>query len=202
MPTLTFPQALSYAYGAGFQGQSAYIITAIAMAESGLNTQAQNCNNPGGTCDRGIMQINNHYHSEVSDACAYDPACAFKAAFTISSGGTSFRPWCTAWSDGACGSKGGTYLGSGAPYQQYIQSNAGVQPTPLANLQQATSTNAAGCKPWDIGCMMSNLGLAVHDVLVRIGLFIVALVLVMLGGIILIHPDPAGLAKRAAGAFL
>jgi hypothetical protein len=43
-----------------------------------------------------------------------------KAAILISAAGNNWRPWCTAWSDNACGTKGGTYKGHGASYQQFI----------------------------------------------------------------------------------
>jgi len=102
MTQLSHEQLTSYAQQAGFSGVGLQTIVAIAMAESGGNTQAQNCNNPNGTCDRGVLQINNHFHSEVTDACAYDPACSFKAAFKISNSGINFSPW-TTFTSGAYG---------------------------------------------------------------------------------------------------
>jgi hypothetical protein len=93
--SLSIQQLTQYAQQAGFSGSGLQNIVAIAMAESGGNPTAQNCNNPGGTCDRGVLQINNCWHPEVSDSCANDPACAFKAAYSISNNGTSFTPWTT-----------------------------------------------------------------------------------------------------------
>jgi Lysozyme like domain len=95
MTTLSSTTATQYAQQAGFSGQSLTTVLAIANAESGLNPLAKNCNNPGGTCDRGILQINNYWHPEVSDACAYNPLCAFQQAFRISNNGRDFTPWTT-----------------------------------------------------------------------------------------------------------
>lgn len=94
MAVLTTAQARSYAAAAGFSGQAQSTIIAIAQAESSLNTQARHIN-ADGSVDRGVVQINARWHPEVSDACAYDPACAFKAAYRISGGGTSFTQWST-----------------------------------------------------------------------------------------------------------
>src|SRR5690348_7470122 len=97
MSIISIPQAIQFAQNAGFSGAGLINFLAIASAESGLNTEARNCsgNTPAGSCDRGILQINNHWHPEVSDACANDPQCAFKSAFVISNGGQSFSPWTT-----------------------------------------------------------------------------------------------------------
>jgi hypothetical protein len=34
--------------------------------------------NKGGTIDRGIAQINNHYHPEISNECAFDLKCSLE----------------------------------------------------------------------------------------------------------------------------
>jgi hypothetical protein len=51
--------------------------------------------NTDGSVDRGILQINNKWHPEVSDQCADSPPCAFKQAYRISSEGRDFTPWVT-----------------------------------------------------------------------------------------------------------
>jgi len=94
MATLSQAQARQYAQQAGFSGSGLNTIVAIAQAESGLNTLAQG-HNTDGSLDRGILQINSRWHSEVSDGCAYDPLCAFQQGFRISNRGTSFTPWST-----------------------------------------------------------------------------------------------------------
>jgi hypothetical protein len=47
----------------------------VAKCESSLNPNAKNINT-GGSTDRGLFQINDKYHPEVSDAQAYDPMFA------------------------------------------------------------------------------------------------------------------------------
>ncbi len=44
----------------------------VARCESGLNKMAVNINE-GGSLDRGIFQINDKYHPEVTPAQAFDP---------------------------------------------------------------------------------------------------------------------------------
>jgi hypothetical protein len=86
---------------AGFS-ESGNLVTAVAvgMAESNCNPFAQYVNGPtpgcpNGSVDRGLWQINNCYHPEVSDACAYAAQCNANAAYTISSQGTNWTPWAT-----------------------------------------------------------------------------------------------------------
>lgn len=92
--TLTVKEAYEQALAVGFSTTSAVIAVAIMIGESGLVSNASNTtgNIPPST-DRGIAQINSYYHPEVTDACAYNTACAIRAMFAISSGGTDFTPW-------------------------------------------------------------------------------------------------------------
>jgi hypothetical protein len=92
MTVLTPQQAAGYANEAGFTGKSLAIILSIAQQESGLDTHKLGQSDPR---DRGILQINSHWHPEVSDNCAFDPACAFNAGYRISKQGTDFGQWTT-----------------------------------------------------------------------------------------------------------
>lgn len=133
MSILRADQLYAFATAAGFTGSARDNIVAISMAESGGNTQAQNCSNPGGSCDRGLLQINNYWHKEISDQCAYDPLCSFQAAYQISSGGTDFSPW-TTFKSGAYTK----YLNPATP--SYTSPNtAGTQPS--ANFLNSTGGN-------------------------------------------------------------
>lgn len=76
---------------AGAQPQIVVAI-AVAMAESSCTPRARNVND-GGSVDRGLWQLNSYYHSEVSDACAYQIQCNANAAWTISSHGAKWSPW-------------------------------------------------------------------------------------------------------------
>lgn len=93
--TITIQQAIMYAQNAGFSGENLVTAVAIAMAESGLDTNSANTTTSGIGIDRGIVKFNSVFHSEVSDQCAYDPACAFKEFFRVSQNGTNFCEWCT-----------------------------------------------------------------------------------------------------------
>ena len=53
------------------------LAVAVAKAESGLNPAAKNVNTDG-SIDRGLYQINDKYHPEVSDAVAYETEGATK----------------------------------------------------------------------------------------------------------------------------
>lgn len=106
--SLTIAQALHDGYAAGFRGASLINVVSIAEAESRLQPHGpDNLNrNAAGQVtsrDRGILQINSVYHPEVSDACAYNPQCAFNAAFRISNGGSDFSPWSTTHASGSTG---------------------------------------------------------------------------------------------------
>lgn len=104
MAILTVTGARLYAQKAGFSGQALDIILAIAQAESGLNTLATNINSDSHTFpdghtgpseDRGVLQINNYWWPQVTDAMAFDPTTAFQWGYTISKQGTNFTPWST-----------------------------------------------------------------------------------------------------------
>lgn len=89
---------LRLAFAAGFDSENAVTIVCIALAESGGDDTAQNWNPadaicPHGSLDRGILQINDCYHWEVSNACAYNAACSFREAFRISYGGLEYGEW-------------------------------------------------------------------------------------------------------------
>jgi hypothetical protein len=88
----------------GFSGDGLVTSVAIALAESSGWTQAvlvdSDCSR-----DRGLWQINSYWHSEVSDAQAFDPNGCAQAAYSISSGGGDWSPWST-YTSGA--------------YQQYL----------------------------------------------------------------------------------
>ncbi|HZM84211.1 MAG TPA: FG-GAP-like repeat-containing protein [Candidatus Limnocylindrales bacterium] len=81
---------------AGFR-ESLVTAVAVALAESSCNPQAVNSNPPPAQCsestDRGLFQINNCFHPEVSDSCAFDAACNAVEAYRISGGGTNWTPW-------------------------------------------------------------------------------------------------------------
>lgn len=84
----------------GFRDSAAVRAVSIILAESGGRTKARNKNGPTrgcphGSLDRGLAQINDCYHPEVSNLCAFDPYCNVAAMWRISDHGRNFHPWAT-----------------------------------------------------------------------------------------------------------
>lgn len=92
-------QLATLAKNAGFSGDGLVDAVAVALAESSGFTKAllvnENC-----TRDRGLWQINDYWHPEVSEQQAFDPVQNAKAAYDISSQGTAWDQWST-WESGA-----------------------------------------------------------------------------------------------------
>lgn len=79
---------------AGFTGSGWTTAVAIVLAESGGRTDAVNSDgNTPPSRDRGLWQLNDYWHSEVSDDCAFDALCSSVEAFRISDGGTYWGAW-------------------------------------------------------------------------------------------------------------
>lgn len=97
MATSYTPAQLAVIAGAaGFTGDGLNKAVAVALAESGGNPQAVGVNaDKWRSRDRGLWQINNHWHPEVTDAQAFNPASAAKAAYTISHAGRDWSQWST-----------------------------------------------------------------------------------------------------------
>lgn len=102
---------------AGFKGDGLKMAYAIVMAESGGRANAKNSVGNSAGVDRGLFQINSYYHSEVSDAQAFDALANAKAAYRISNGGKNWTQW-TTYNSGAYkkfygGSGGANVTGGG-----------------------------------------------------------------------------------------
>lgn len=98
---------------------------AVALAESGGDPTAVSRVNPNGTQDQGLWQISRH----GVDPSLQDPAQNARIAIQMSNNGENWRPWCTAYSDGACGTKGGSYLGSSAPFWKFLTGTGTTVPS-------------------------------------------------------------------------
>lgn len=169
MSSISQSDATTYAQQAGFSGAGLLIILAIAHAESGLNPLAQNTNTDG-SIDRGIVQINSRWHPEVSDSCAYNPACAFKAAFTISNKGTSFTPW-TTYTTGA--------------YTKYLAGGS------TSTVSTSTSSSPIPGVDGITALASAFTTLTSADTWVRVGLFGAALVILIVGFAVLVSGTDA-----------
>jgi peptidoglycan hydrolase-like protein with peptidoglycan-binding domain len=97
MTHLTDVQVARYAKNAGFHDLGLVISIAICLAESGGVTDAVNItgNKPKTSRDRGLWQINDYWHPEVSDAEAFDAAQNARETFRISKSGTDWHEWAT-----------------------------------------------------------------------------------------------------------
>jgi cell wall-associated NlpC family hydrolase len=91
MPTLSPEEIYRVALAAGFPPDKAEIFTAIALAESRGNSEA---NAAGSEDSRGLWQINvSPGVRENKWGDLYDPLTNARAAYEISGGGTKIRPW-------------------------------------------------------------------------------------------------------------
>lgn len=114
---------------------------AQAMAESGGNENAVSPTN-----DVGLWQIN---RTSWGPLATTNPLGNAQAAVKISQNGTNWRPWCTAWSDSACGTQGGAYDGPGAPYLRYLSTAiaaGGQSATGTTLISSVTSGSSAAPK--------------------------------------------------------
>jgi hypothetical protein len=181
MGNISTQQATQYAQSAGFTGTGLQTIVAIATCESGLDPNSTNTvgNTPAGSTDRGILQFNSYWHKDVPDACAFNPQCAFQQAYRISQGGTNFNQWVT-YKNGCAANKMGTQLsGSSASISPKGQSQINLQ-----NL------------PYGIGGAISSIQTTLVNAVEEIGVFILAIVVIILGIYILNTDEIKGLSKK------
>lgn len=93
MPVLSASQIAGYASKAGVTGQNVQIATAIALAESGGDTDKVSPQNRNGTYDFGTWQINGVHKDLLASHNWRDPADNAAMMFIISNGGTNWKPW-------------------------------------------------------------------------------------------------------------
>ena len=73
-------------------GLDPYDVYAIIQCESGWNDYAINVNT-GGSVDRGLVQINNKWHPEVSDECAFNYKCSIRKMIEIRLQDQNYHQW-------------------------------------------------------------------------------------------------------------
>lgn len=95
MPTLSASQIAGYAVKAGVTGQNVAIATAIALAESGGDTDVVSPQNRNGTYDFGLWQVNEVHKDLLASHNWRDPADNAAMMFEISNGGKNWSPWST-----------------------------------------------------------------------------------------------------------
>jgi Lysozyme like domain len=149
MTQLAGSQVAELAQWAGVPKSRLVNAVAIAWAESGLNTDAVGFNYDRVTHavisrDRGLWQINDYWHPDVTDKCAFDKNCNATAMARISGYGADWTPWST-WNNGAY-AKYLTMSQIAVNYWLYGTAgvggpNIGPGPTPVVNV--APSNNNA-----------------------------------------------------------
>lgn len=164
---MTIQEIIQLVKSVGFSESNAPIIAAIAMAESGGNPLAKGVNKDG-SIDRGLFQINNKWHSEVPDSCAYNPKCAAKAAYQISNGGKSFSAWVT-YTNGA--------------YKKYLPGSS-----ESLGQSQTGSNTSGGIGDLPAMIVAASLGLA----LILVGVYIIAQPLIHKAASVAIKATPVG----------
>lgn len=173
----------------GGNPQYAKMASAIAMAESGGNSAPAHDKVPdsNGTYDRGLFQINS-IHGAMSTE---DVATNVRAAIQISGNGTNWRPWCTAWSDGLCGSRGGTFLGTGSPVLRYLTGSVPTTATSGTGGTTPAQTTASILDPstWFNSLIRPSFQYVWWFGETMVGLGMVAVGVILLGGIT-IKPQP------------
>lgn len=77
---------------AGFSLDQKIKAVSIVECESNWRPEARYINKNAKSVDRGLWMINDVYHKEVSNACAYDWECATREAIRIIKE-QGFKPW-------------------------------------------------------------------------------------------------------------
>lgn len=160
MARYSFTQLEQLWIQAGGNPIAAPMAAAIAMAESGGDANAVG-HPSNGTEDRGLWQINSIHGSQST----LDPLANAKAAVAISQNGTTWKPWCTAWSTGRCS---GTYLSSDSPFRKFLPGGAstGVSFPSVTDVQNPVG-NIAGGITSIVGGPAAQVGTAIADAFLR-----------------------------------
>lgn len=113
-PHLLPRQIAKLAYEAGFiDADKLFIMTAIAIAESNGYYHARHKNDDG-SIDRGLMQINDKAHPDISDAEADDPVKAMAFARKIYEGrNNTFTAWSAFTNHAYLGPRAAPYAAQG-----------------------------------------------------------------------------------------
>lgn len=99
MPRLSDKRIAKAVIQAGFPRGTWRTAVAVALAESGGNSDATHRNSNGST-DYGLFQINSIHSALLADHNWRDPVDNARMALSISSNGSNWQPW-VAWKSGA-----------------------------------------------------------------------------------------------------
>lgn len=96
---MTYKEALALCWVVGFRKKNLLFAVAVMCAESGRYVGAYHVNTDGST-DRGLFEINDRFHSDLSDEEAYQALPNAAYAWGLSKRGTNWTPW-AAFNSGA-----------------------------------------------------------------------------------------------------
>ena len=123
--TLSFEEMIRLAQAAGVPDRELVTCAAIAAAASSRRPAALGVNTDGSR-DRGLWQINDQAHPDVSEACAFDPQRAAAAMYRMSTRGTNWTPW-PAYQNGAYKK----FLGEALKARQNVRLDQGYRASDL-----------------------------------------------------------------------
>lgn len=216
MPTLTIKQTYAVARQAGFTPAQAVEMTAIAIAESGLRTDAVGDVNLTTTGERsvGLWQINYRPARDRGNVSRdpsrnLDPVSNAKAAYEISGGGKNFRPWSTFTSGAAARNVpsvmralgGADPKGEPLPSSTAPAADSAVQPPPRTTAAtSAPGKSDAGtldlALPWAPDVHIPKAGL--YKVGIDIGVAVAGLAVMVTGFRVLVSGRSSGDGSGAA----
>lgn len=156
MATLTPQQIAQYAYRAGFRGTDLVKAVAIAMAESGGNTEAYNpelgAGTKKGSGSRGLWQIYGQAHPQYNNATMFNPQANADAAFQVyREMGNRFTPW-SVWNKGIA-----QKIIPTLPKFQIDTSPAARSQTTTRAVGQMTGNQTSGSVPaFDVGAQIKS----------------------------------------------
>lgn len=179
---LSYAQLQQLALNAGFTKSQAPLMASIAMAESGgCPTSTNPYDNNGTQTSWGLWQIS--YGNHTAPRNWNDPQTNANLAYQKYKS-QGYNAW-------------GTY--TSGKYMQYEQ--PGVTPA-TAGPGSGTPTNAAlSSLPFGIGGAITALQESLINALEEIGIFFLALIIIILGVIILNADEIKGISKKVAGTI-
>jgi len=146
-------QIRKIAYDAGFRGAALEWAVAVALAESGGNSNAYNPETAAGTRpgsgSRGLWQIYGQAHPEFNSDRLYDPLENAKAAYKVySEAGGRFSPWSTYNNGSAAKIAGKLTPGQKAAYTvDIVATTSGRAPAPTVSSDGKTPAWAVSLLP-------------------------------------------------------
>lgn len=190
----SFGQLQSLWLQAGGNPTAAKVAAAVAMAESSGNPDAT-----GPVGERGLWQIALSHGAQST----YDPLGNARAAVAISNNGSNWKPWCTAYTDGACGTQGGVYdpLGAGSPVGRALAAGGGGGVIPgggtTGGVVPVGLTDPLSGTVLDVATWWHFVDVAINNVLYG-GMVLVGGTMIVIGLVAMAHDAPGAAVNAGA----